>query len=486
MLTILRDPDQPMPGTTEFIEIMTHPHCYSGLAGRPLFAPGRELVITRAPGRLDVMGGIGDYSGSLVLQLPLQEATFVALQPQSSDQLEVVSLGAKPDSLREFSMPMADFYSEGQPISYEQGRTYFLNREKDRWSTYVAGVFLVLMRDYAVRFPGGATILIHSNVPEGRGVSSSAALEVAAMKAVAAAYGIDLAPEEIARLCQKLENLVVGAPCGIMDQMTATLGAKDHLLSLLCQPAEVRGTIPIPDDIRFWGIDSGISHQVSGTAYSRTRTAAFMGYRIIAQQAGLDVRDTADGSVIVEDTVWNGYLANIAPSFFEERFASHLPANLTGKEFRDSYGETTDIASRIHSNENYPVRVATAHPVYEHLRVRLFSRLLRAEPNRENRILMGELMYQSHHSYSRCGLGSEATDKLVKLSRKLGPAEGIYGARITGGGSGGTVAVLADRHAEDSIQRLAQEYKETTGHPPSLLSDSSDGAEAFNFMKLKL
>src|SRR5205823_6892483 len=131
-----------------------------------------------------------------------------------------------------------------------------------RWAAYVAGAFLVLMREKGYVFQQGARVLVHSAVPEGKGVSSSAALEVATMQAVTAAYGIDLPPRELAFLCQRVENLIAGAPCGVMDQMTAACGEADRLLTLLCQPGELQGTIKLPDELAVWGIDSGIRHSV--------------------------------------------------------------------------------------------------------------------------------------------------------------------------------------------------------------------------------
>ena len=73
------------------------------------------------------------------------------------------------------------------------------------------------------------------------------------------------------------ENFVVGAPCGIMDQMTSALGRSDALLALLCQPAEVQGFVPLPPSIGFWGIDSGIRHAVSGSDYTSVRTGGVHG-----------------------------------------------------------------------------------------------------------------------------------------------------------------------------------------------------------------
>ena len=86
---------------------------------------------------------------------------------------------------------------------------------------------------------------------------------------------------------------MLGAPCGIMDQMTSALGRRDRLLRLRCQPATVEGHVTVPAGYRFYGIDSGIRHAVTGADYGTVRTAAFMGYRIIADFAGLPA--TVDG-----------------------------------------------------------------------------------------------------------------------------------------------------------------------------------------------
>jgi L-arabinokinase len=82
-------------------------------------------------------------------------------------------------------------------------------------------------------------------------------------------------------------------------------------------------------------------------------------------------------------------------------------------------------------------------------------------------------MYQSHASYSACGLGSRGTDRLVELARAAGPTRGIFGAKITGGGSGGTVALLARRDAESSVRAIAKRYGEESGFEPYLFIGSS-------------
>jgi L-arabinokinase len=383
-------------------------------------------------------------------------------------------------------MSLADLERAGKPVDYETARAYFRRDPARHWAAYVAGSFLVLMRERDIRFQEGARILISSRVPAGKGVSSSAALEVAAMQAICVAFAIHIEPRELALLCQKVENLVVGAPCGVMDQMTAVCGEANRLLALRCQPAELVEMIDVPDDVGFWGIDSGVRHSVAGADYGSVRTGAFIGYRIIAELAGLVWNETSTGELCqIDDPRWGGYLANITPSEFERSFAARLPEQINGAEFLSRYKGTTDPVTSIEPERNYPVRVPTAHPIYEHERVRNYAQLLAGDAGEQRLRLLGELMYQSHESYSACGLGSAGTDLLVKLVREAGPGQGLYGAKITGGGSGGTVAVLGHRNAGPAIARLAERYEHETGHRPYIFAGSSDGSAAFGYLKLK-
>lgn len=444
-----------------------------------------EITIARAPGRLDVMGGIADYSGSLVLELPTSEATIVALQKENARRLSIVSL-LDHGRLLSFEMPLADFEHNGEPVTYDDARKYFKRDDARQWAAYVAGVFLVLMRQLGVRFDHGARVLISSRVPEGKGVSSSAALEVATMSAVAAAYKIAIDAREIALLCQQVENMVVGAPCGVMDQMTSSCGEADQLLALICQPAELRGTIQLPKELAVWGLDSGTSHSIGGGDYGSVRAGTFMGYRIIAELAGLDVQQLGD-RVVIQDPRWGGYLANLSPAEFEEAFAAQLPLSLSGAEFVSRYGGTVDPVTSVVPKRTYLVRAPTAHAVYESFRVQQFAELLaRQQARPEEKVALGKLMYESHASYSACGLGSSGTDLLVDLVKAAGVEQGLFGAKITGGGSGGTVAVLGDRNAGAVLQEVASSYATLTGHQPHIFSGSSPGSAAFKHLVVQL
>jgi L-arabinokinase len=91
---------------------------------------------------------------------------------------------------------------------------------------------------------------------------------------------------------------------------------------------------------------------------------------------------------------------------------------------------------------------------------------------------LGALMYESHASYGRCGLGSRGTDRLVALVKSAGASAGLYGARITGGGSGGTVVVVGRPDASPEIARIADQYERETGHRPYVFAGSSPGVAA--------
>jgi L-arabinokinase len=437
------------------------------------------LFVARAPGRLDVMGGIADYSGSLVLQLPLAVATTAVLWPIEEPTIDLLSVhaGRRP---RRFSMQLEGLMN-GALRDPSALAAWFASRDDDRWASYVIGVAHACLVRRDVADParrGGFRMLIESAVPEGKGVSSSAALEVACLSVIAARYGVEMTGEEIAAASQWAENHIAGAPCGIMDQMTSACGRRDRLLRLRCQPAIVEGHVDVPSGFRFYGIDSGIRHAVTGSDYATVRTAAFMGYRIIAGVAGLP--SSLDAANVREaDTRWHGYLANVTPAEFESRFAEHLPARMSGAEFLRRYDGITDSVTRVDPSREYAVRQATAHPVYEHARVTRFAELLGALHAGDDRVAreMGTLMYASHASYGACGLGSSGTDRLVELVREAGPAAGLFGAKITGGGSGGTVAVLATSDAEAEVRAIARRYAIESGREAEVFAGSGPGEE---------
>lgn len=524
------------------------------------------------------MGGIADYSGSLVLQMPIREACHVALQRQPVTRCAPFwppaatagsSVGAEPQQpantsassaavgpqLRilsrhsdgthrnaTFVLPLAELYRPGgEPLSYDAARALFRRDPKDTWAAYVAGCLVVLAHERGVRFDklgggsgGGAAeglaLLVSSDVPEGKGVSSSAAVEVATMCALLPALGLRLegGGRELALLCQKVENLVVGAPCGIMDQMASALGQAGGLLALLCQPAEVQGVVAVPPGLAFWGVDSGVRHSVGGSDYGSVRVGAFMGKTICDQLLAASSASDTGG----QGGCKAAYLVNTPPSAFAA-LEPQLPAALTGADFLGRYGSHGDEAvTRVEADKTYAVAVPARHPVNEHFRVQTFRELLTllgqvqdvqraasrsaqqgdpeaAAKEEEERLLclLGEMMLQSHASYSACGLGSVGTDRLVALvlehvasAQRAGRAPVLYGAKITGGGCGGTVCIAARATAagEQAVRAVVEEYAkevavvagtdDAAAAPRSIkvFSGSSVGAVGFGFIQARL
>lgn len=444
----------------------------------PVFEPSLDVFIARAPGRLDLMGGIADYSGSLVLQWPLREAALAAVQVVPDGRLSVTSLGSGSSADRSFDADGRELFPGGLPLDYDVARSWFARQGESRWAAYVLGALLVLTRERGLSFNQGVRVLIVSQVPEGKGVSSSAAIEVSVMKATALAMGIHLESRELGLLSQTVENRIVGAACGVMDQMTAACGLEGELLALLCQPAELRPSITLPHEVEIFGIDSGVRHSVQGSDYTSVRVGAFMGARILADRAGIAGGDRSPDP----NAPWGGYLANVTPSELDRLTLDPLPETMRGGEFLTRYGPTTDSVTQPEPDRDYAIRAPTTHPVQEHFRVRAFAELLREPLAETTAELLGELMYQSHASYSACGLGSDATDSLVAGVRDAGPRAGFFGAKITGGGSGGTVAVLARKGVE--IEPLVSAYERLSGHRPRVFSGSSPGSAGFGSIRL--
>ncbi|MFB3788819.1 MAG: galactokinase [bacterium] len=462
---------------------------------RSFFAAGRAIYHASAPGRLDVMGGIADYSGSLVLQMPIGERTHVWLSLREDRRVRVHSEAAAVIGLNgNVCVPLDEFKSRGD-IDYAKAGRLLARLPGGNWAAYAVGCFLVLGKEKSIPMPG-ADVWIQSDVPIGKGVSSSAAIEVAVMAALAKAAGVTLGNVELPTLAQKVENHVVGAPCGLMDQLASYLGRENRLLPILCQPDQVFAPAVIPDFVRFVGIDSGVRHAVSGSSYRDVRTAAFMGYTIAARLEGASpallraARKKGDRSSLP----YHGYLANIPPSVFEIRYRDRIPEEIRGDEFLKIHGDIIDPVTAVDPGQVYRPRACATHPVHEHFRVCLFGRLLqslggeKAGPRERQTTLdaMGELMYQSHASYSACGLGNEYTDELVEMARLAGPGEGVHGAKITGGGSGGTVCVLCSGvQGLRTARRIAREYAARHGIKISLFDTSGPGARTWGVRRIE-
>lgn len=359
------------------------------------------ISVGSAPGRLDLLGGVADYSGALVLETPTRLTTTVTAEPADAFEVGPVRLSAREvEALARRPYPEVRRALAGHP----------------RWTHYLVGVAVVLVRHGVVAAPT-VRLSVASEVPQSVGVSSSAALEVATARALGAG---DDDPLALARLCQEAENHVVGAPCGIMDQVTVASGTVGTVLPILCRPASV------------------------GAPYRRARTAAFMGKRIVEDATGRTWDWVSE--LPVEET-------------------TRLPERLDGASFLDRWGGTDDPVTTVVPEDRYPVRAAASFGAAEHARAERALAVLAAgdgDGAGDQRGggrgddaggvgALGSLMAASHAGYDAMGLGHPASTALV---HELLAGPGVHGARSSGGGCGGTVVVVCDAGALDDRRDL--------------------------------
>jgi len=443
-----------------------------------IFAGATPIYISRAPGRLDVMGGNVDYTGGLVFEATIREATWAAAQLRSDRKIVLVN----PQMLDARWQPRVEFSLDG--LTDEAAVRALVNASPDvRWTAYVLGVFYLLKQRWPDKVQKGITVYLESNVPLNKGVSSSAAVEVATMKASAAAYDIKLSGIELAEACQWVENVIAESACGIMDQAASVLGDEGYVLPVLCQPCQVMPPVKLPEDLQIWAIDSGVKHAVTGIEYEAARAAAYVGYRMVCEWEGLPLKlDTSGRIPRYVEPRWNGYLSNMVSSVFRSKYEAKLPESMSGDAILQEGKEHPDPFTSIRSGALYPVHACTRYAVEENQRIELFVELvggLSVDPTPAGFRLLGDLMFQSHWSYTECGLGAKETDRLIELVRdELGEGK-LYGAKITGGGAGGTVAVLGDKNARASFERVVNRYADEQGAAPYVFEGSSQGADSF-------
>ena len=441
------------------------------------------IFVVRAPARLDCMGGIADYSGSLVCEMPLERAVVLGIQARDDRKVVIHSTGINDLGLSPDLSCSLDFLTpESKTNGYLTLKNTFSQQTETAWGAYVPGAFSVLQHEgFIDRFPHGATIVLAGDIPPRIGISSSAAVEIATMYGLSLLYGIKLNGIDMAILSHKVENQIVGAACGIMDQVTCALGEKGKLLSLLCQPHNILGQIVLPPGIHLIGINSGVKRQIKSSRYTNTRIGSFMGLTMIQNYLKTKNRFLSKGRL--------DYLCNISKSEYLSTYRPLLPVKISGREFQKLYTRDPDPATFIDPAVQYNVRSRVEHPIYEHQRALDFTDHIRKATIEKPEILekAGRLMYASNWSYTyRCGLGCPQTDWIVSKIRKHGSKSGFYGAKITGGGSGGTVAVLVNDHMFDFISTILDDYKAVTGITAEIFTGSSPGALEFGYLVYRL
>ena len=345
------------------------------LVGRP------PLGLWSAPGRVNLIGEHTDYNGGLALPIALPRRTYAAASPRRDARLRVWSRHA-PGVVE---VDLADI---------EPGRDL-------GWATYVAGVLWVMRRE-GIDVPG-LDLVIDSDVPVGAGLSSSAALECAALVTAAAVAGVDLLGDERSRTlaaawAQRAENEVVGAPTGGMDQLAAMLGCADNALLLDLRAASVEHVPCTFAGHELLVIDTRAEHRHADGAYAARRRQC----EAAAEVLGVET------------------LREVDPTRLDESLEL-LRA-----------GADATVAERAR------------HVVTEIARVERAAEALRHNDLR----LLGDLFIASHASLRD---NFEVSCPELDVAVEAALAHGAVGARMTGGGFGGSAIALVPTAAGDEV-----------------------------------
>jgi galactokinase len=291
---------------------------------------------------------------------------------------------------------------------------------RGHWSDYPIGVAVVLERaGYRLR---GAKLRVRGEVPIGSGLSSSAAVEVATACALVANAGLNIDTRELARLCQRAENEFVGARVGIMDQFVSLFGKAHKALLLDCRSLEFR-LLPLPENVRLIICNTMVKHELASSAYNERRAQCEAGAK------HMNVAALRDATL--------------------EQLEHH----------RSGLPEVIYRRCRHVITEN--ARVLAAGEALEQADLHSF----------------GKLMAESHLSLrDDYEVSSEELDLMVELAQKI---DGVYGARMTGGGFGGcTVNLVRTEKTDEFRARVAEGYEQVTKIKPEVyITTAADGAE---------
>ena len=369
---------------------------------------GREPRVFSAPGRVNLIGEHTDYNDGFVLPIALSQRTWIAAAAREDRRVRCWST-SYPNYPGYVEFAIDEVQPELAPGAV--------------WANHIRGIIACLGRE---KFRiGGADLLIDSDLPIGAGLSSSAAIEVAAGFAMLklAAEPIDLI--DLALAAQRAEQEFVGTMCGIMDQYMACLGVEGHALLIDCRSLEYRA---VPIDLETTSVvicNTMVRHELASGEYNVRRAECEEGVR---------------------------------------RLAGHIPGIVA---LRDVEPEDFDLyAGALPS----VLRRRCNHVITE------IGRTLRAVEALEQNdpVAFGQLMYASHHSLSiDYEVSCPELDLMVEIATGI---EGVYGARMTGGGFGGsTVNLVASANVPNFISMIRAGYREHTGIIPECTVCQSGG-----------
>ena len=367
--------------------------------------------VIRAPGRVNLLGEHVDYNDGFVLPAAIDRAVWLAFSPEETDLTTLAALD------------VAEEVSFGPETL--SAKTDTAGKSLPVWALYPAGVMWAL-KEAGLGTPGLRGVYA-SNVPQGSGLSSSAAIEMAFALAWQTLGVWKRTPMERALLGQKAENQYVGVNCGIMDQFASACGEQDRLLYLDCRSLEWH-TLPLPNDVALVIADTKMRRALTSGEYNKRRADCEEAVRILSTKLP-GIKSLRD--VRVETF---------------HQYASQLP-------------------ERVHKRARHVVeeieRTQRAIPLLE----------------RGDMPAFGKLINECHASLRDLYEVSIAElDTMVDIAQSL---PGCYGARLTGAGFGGcTVNLVAREQAEAFSGALADGYESETGFPPEIyICSASKGAE---------
>jgi len=349
------------------------------------------------------------------------------VMPAAIDFSTFVAIGARAD--RKLVVRSENF-SETAQIDLDDPP----ERGRGHWSDYPFGVAVKL--EQAGQRLLGANILVRSEIPIGSGLSSSAAIEVATGYALLDFAGADIDRLELAQLCQRAENEFVGMRCGLMDQFIACFGTAGHALMLDCRQLDYR-LLALPANVKLVVCNTMVKHELAGSEYNARRADCEEGVRRLRRQL--------PGISSLRDVTINDL----------ERFGGELDA---------------------------VVRKRCRHVVSENARVLEAATAL----EREDLESFGRLMGESHRSLrDDYEVSCAELDLMVEIANH---AEGVFGARMTGGGFGGCTINLVQADKVDSFtEGVAKVYANATGRKPEIyVFSAATGAERVEVMSDKL
>ena len=366
---------------------------------KELYPDGGVPVIVAGPGRINIIGEHVDYAGGFVLPTAVNREILLAVSNRKDDKIKLFSLD----------------YNDGFETTLDNLK--FDNNK--RWANYLQGVFFFL-KEKGFKL-NGANIIFSGNIPQGGGMSSSAALEVGTCYALRLLNGFELSDIELVKLCQKAENKFVGVMCGIMDQFASAMSKAGNLLLLDCRDLSYE---LIPADF------SGISIVLADT--KKERTLAGSEYNLRREQLTKAV----------------------------ELLGKPL-RDISVTEFEAKKGELGEVLQK-----------RAKHVVYE---IERTQKAVEALKNKDMTGL-GKLLYATHESLKMdYEVSCKELDIMVEIASK---SKGVIGSRMMGGGFGGcTITLVKEENVFDLREKLMKEYPVKSGKQTEVWACKiSDGA----------